>query len=498
MSDAEMTHTRFRQRLPLGWRMSYGWLKRHLTRDRLWHDPVFNQWHQWLRQTENWSLPALQSYQLRRLKALLHTAYTRTPFYRQLYDSHGVTPDDIQSLDDLSRLPIITKSMIRENIDAMLPDGTNRENLVFLTTSGSTGQPVGVFQDAGTVDQVELAFIHRQWAWAGYRRGNAYATFRGQVIRLQGPDGHPTLWDYLTEDNRLMLLAQDTADSTMRETVRLLRRFRPRFIQTYPSTLELIVRYIQREGLDDIDVQAVFCESETLYPHQRRLFEQQFKAQVFGAYGHSERALDAVECEAHSGYHVNMEYGILELLDEHNRPITVPGRWGKVVGTGLDTFAMPLIRYETDDLAAYAAAPCPCGRAHTLIEDFHGRTPDYIVSHSGQVYPFGPIYASAGDEIPEIWHQIRELRFIQRQPGLLTIEMALVPGSDAECTKVGFLKGLYAWIKSSEFTASVDVVDAVQRNPRGKIRLLEQHLQISPGDLSENHPTATTLVRDTH
>lgn len=483
MSEPQPVKTRFRQHLPLVWRMGYGRVKRMIAPHPLWDDPVFQQWHTWLQQTERWSLDDLRAYQFQQLKALLDVAYHQTRFYRRLYDEYGVTSDDIRCLDDLHRLPVITKEQIRANLLDMIPQGTNPDNLTLLTTSGSTGQPLGIYHNPATVDQVEMAFILRQWGWAGYRRGDPYATFRGQIIRLETANGHTALWDYVTDDNRLVLLAQDTSESTLHETIRQLRRFRPRFIQTYPSTLEIVARYMQREHINDIRVNAVFCESETLYDHQRRLFETVFGAQVYGGYGHSERAVDAVECEQHRGYHISMEYGILELLDPDDEPITSPGITGRITGTGLDTFKMPLIRYVTDDLATYAAEPCPCGRAHTLLDEIHGRTPDFIISSTGQIYPFGPIYASAGDEVPEAWQQIRELRFIQPDRGVLLVEMALTPGSDQTAIPRTFLNGLYEWLKPGEFDVRVRLVDSVQRNARGKIRLLEQQLAIDLHDL---------------
>lgn len=483
MTDSDVTSARLSQRLPLGLRTRLAWLKRRVASHPLLDDPVFIQWSDWLAETEQWSLPALKQYQFERLQALLRVAYTQTFFYRRLYEAHKVKPDDIRSLDDMYKLPIITKEDIRANLEDMIPRRLNRKDLRFLTTSGSTGEPLGLYHDATTIEQVEMAFIMRQWRWAGYRRGDPYASFRGHILRLEKHKGRRELWDYVTDDNRLALLAHDTAEATLQAAVQKLRAFKPRFIQTYPSTLEIVARYMQRNNIDDIHVDAVFCESETLYPHQRALIEDAFHTHVFAGYGHSERAVDAVECEAHMGYHVSMEYGILELLDDDNQPITTPGQPGHVVGTGLDTFSMPIIRYMTDDVASYAAGPCPCGRAHPLIKDIAGRNADFIVSQTGQLYPFGPIYASVGDEAPEVWQQVREVRFIQSTPGHLTVEAALSPIGDQQALQQHLLSSLYDWINPDEFTIAFDMVDAVARNPRGKIKLLEQRVPIDLHDL---------------
>ena len=186
----------------------------------------------------------------------------------------------------------------------------------------------------------------------------------------------------------------------------------------------MMARFLSRHGVTDVRTLAAFCESETLYPQQRTLIESQFGCPLFSAYGMTERVADAVECERHQGYHVSMEYGILELVDAQGEPITRPGVIGRVVGTGFDNDCMPLIRYATDDLAMLADGECGCGRKHTLIADFKGRVREFIVLRSGQLMPLCVLFAGHGPE----WGKLRELRFVQERPGELTVQVAPAPG----------------------------------------------------------------------
>lgn len=483
MSDSPMHVTRFRQRLPLRPRLWYGTLTRRLRLHPVWDHPAFIALYEELLKSQWWSLGDLQAMQLEKLKALVKHAYEQTPFYRQLYDAQGITPDTIQSLADVQKLPIITRQDVREHREDMVTRDCDRHLLAPVTTSGSTGEPLGIYHDREMSELSESAYILRQWGWAGYRFGDRYASLRGQIIRLVDRNGKIRMWDYNTLNNQLVLLAQDTSLDTLTRAAQLLQVFKPRFLYTYPSTLEILARYLQAQAIDNIRVEATFAESETLYPHQRTLIEAQFGGKVFGGYGHSERTVDAVECDHHTGYHVCMEYGLLELTDDAGEVITEPGQLGRVVGTGFDTHHMPMIRYETDDLALYAMQPCGCGRALTLIEDFKGRIPEYLVTKAGQIVPFSPVYASLGDEMPEIWAQIREARFVQPSVGHLIAEIAVAPEADSAAVCRQFQRGLNDWVSSEHFDIAVQLVDEVPRNSRGKIKYLEQQLPISLRDV---------------
>jgi phenylacetate-CoA ligase len=190
----------------------------------------------------------------------------------------------------------------------------------------------------------------------------------------------------------------------------------------------------------------------------------------------TEKAIDAVECEQHQGYHVSMEYGALELLDRYDEPIKEPGIPGRVVATGFDTICMPLIRYVTDDIAEYAPSTCSCERQSTLVQDFKGRLRELVFSKGGHiVVPLAPVYASIHGPIVA---KIRELKFIQEREGELVVQIAKAPTfSEAEVAKE-FLDELYDRLDEKEFSIRIIFVDCVSRTGRGKLGLLDQRLPI--------------------
>ncbi len=213
------------------------------------------------------------------------------------------------------------------------------------------------------------------------------------------------------------------------------------------------------------------------------MIEAQYNTRVFDAYGHTERVVDAVECERHQGYHVSMEYGILELLGADGAPVRDAEMTGKVVGTGFGTLGMPLIRYVTDDLAAWASDDCGCSRQLTHIRGFQGRLREFLVANNGLLVPFGPFYSTVTYEAEE-WGQIRELKFIQKKEGELILEvvpLSLLSQSELEQR---LLDSIYEWLDARAFDVKINMVDHVSRTKRGKLPLLDQGLNIDLVDLA--------------
>jgi phenylacetate-CoA ligase len=247
---------------------------------------------------------------------------------------------------------------------------------------------------------------------------------------------------------------------------------------------------MRRQGITDLRPVAIFCESETLSPRTRAVIEAEWSCKVFAAYGMAERVVDAVECERHKGYHINMEYGILELVDKHGVPITIPGVVGRVVGTGLDTYHMPLIRYLTSDLASYAPLQCDCGRKTPLVQDFLGRTQELTVSKTGRLMP---MYAMATGRL--CWEKISEISFLQERPGELVARVVRVPTFPEDEIARELTAALYAAVGSAEFDVQVVFVHRVPRTQAGKISLIEQRLQLDFDAVTFDPRLGSPMVR---
>jgi phenylacetate-CoA ligase len=455
-------------------RRAYGWAKRQMVAHPIWDNQEYKHYFQFLRESQWWSLNQLEAYQLEQLQSLVRHAYDHVPYYRRVFDEHGMKPGDIVSLEDRYKIPFLTREDVRVHREELVATNIPREKLNYWTTGGTEGTPIGVFHNGETCDLYESAFRKRQWAWAGYRFRDPIARIRRNPITRTNRGGQPVLWDYITDENALIFSAGDLDEHNMHIIVDRLRRFQPRFINSCPSALEILARFLNRHGNGHIRPKAIFAMSETLYPWQREIIETEFGCPVFAEYGLSELAADATECEQHQGYHVSMEYCLLELVDENLQPVTQPGITGRVVGTGFHTASMPMIRYLTNDLAVYADKPCTCGRHLTLIKEFQGRRRELLVSKQGKQVPLQVIFSGH----TPIWGKIRELNFLQEQKGVLVARVVEAPECSQREVSHELLSELRKTLHDSEFDIHIAFVERVPRTVSGKLRYLEQRLNI--------------------
>jgi phenylacetate-CoA ligase len=489
VSERASRLARWRKSLPLPLRQGYGWLRRRLLPDPVLDSREYLGLCEWLTETQWWSRAELEAYQIDELGRFLSHAYEQTPYYRCLFDRHGVKPSDIQTLEHMVRIPFTTKADVREHRESMVARNFDVSQLDKVGTGGSTGQPLWVYHDGLAHVRREEAFTRRQWEWMGYRAGARVLSVRGNVRSAISRGPGKGTWDYGTDDNSLFLSSLDMGEQSMDHYIRLIRSFEPEFIDGFPTAIELLLRYAESRNVTIPKPRAVFCQSEKLYPSQRELIARHLGCQVLAAYGMTEAVSDAVECPAQSGYHVNMEYGILEIVDDEGRIITEPHKVGHVVGTGFGNHGMPLIRYMTDDLAMWAEGDCSCGRHSRRVQEFQGREREYVVDAQGQLLPFSSLFGTLFVANREIWARVREIRFMQQVPGQVVAEVVLISGTDGNQTRRQLEHILDTHVTNHEIAFDVGIVEVIPPTTSGKRRLLDQRIPLSlaaPGTVRES------------
>lgn len=466
---------KFRRKMPLRVQKGFRRIKFAFSKHSLWDHPEFVRYLQWLEQTQWWTKQQFEDYQTRQLVALIQHAYDNVPYYKRVFDQSRLKPGDIKSLPDLQKLPILTKDDVRKNLEDLVARNVDRSTLVYRTTSGSTGVPLGIYQDKETSYLRELAYVYRQRRWAGWKLGDPYLVLRGNAPPEEGSEGKPCLHSYNLQNNALFLSSYEMTEDNMFTYWKLIEEFKPKFVHGDSSSMEIFSRFLKRNAIKNGTIRAIFLGSQTILPYQRKFIGEAFECPVYSRYGMTEKTTDAVDCEKHRGYHVGMEYGVFELLDQENNPITRTGTPGRVAGTGFDTFCMPLIRYATEDIAEFSPETCDCGRQSTLVTDFKGRLGELIFSKSGYIVPLSPVYASIHGGVMT---RLREIKFIQEEPGKLMIRMILAPGSSQREVQEELLSDIYSKLDAREFNVTTDFVDEIPRGGRGKLGLLDQRLPV--------------------
>lgn len=328
----------------------------------------------WLEKTQWWKPEELEELQNKRLRALIKHAYENVPYYHDLFKRLNLKPDDIKTKEDLQKLPFLTKDTIRRNLPYLLARNIPKSELMVRYSSGSTGEPLKYYMDKESYSH-GWAQTFRCWGWAGYRIGDPY-------IKITHPRNTylKKMQDILM--NCTLIPAFDINDRTIGTIVEKIVRVRPKLIRGFASSVYILAKLIEKEGLN-VHVDAVMTTGDTLLPNYRRLIESQFNSEVFDAYG-GEGTPVAYECEQHDGYHIASEGVIVEIIKDYE-VVHSDKEIGEVVLTNLTNYAMPLIRYRIKDLASISEDYCPCGRGLPMIKSIEGRSTDIIVTPDGRL-----------------------------------------------------------------------------------------------------------------
>lgn len=313
-------------------------------------------------QRNQWRSPGeIRRIQCEKLRRLAAHAYRTVPFYRDRFDAAGITPDDLRTPEDLARLPVTTKAELQAaGPDAITslayPRGTLKEE----HTSGSTGRPFTVRFDPRFV-RVKNGMFLRALGAAGYRPGRKLMLVTADPPRPSRP---LLRWRYAS--------IQDPPER-MHE---ILNEFRPQVLYGCMTALRQLATYIDATGAACHRPGVVVSTAETLDERTRHLLAETFGAEVFDIYGLTEIGFVAWECGRHDGYHLAEDTAIVECADGTDA--------SPLVVTNLELWGMPLIRFQTGDLAQpKAAGPCACGRGLRRLEGLAGRVVDAVRRRDG-------------------------------------------------------------------------------------------------------------------
>ncbi len=329
-----------------------------------------------------WSDEEMSQYRLNKLHDLIDHAFRYVPYYRDLFTKIGLKPSDIKTLDDLCKIPVLTKETARKNQSALISEAFAGEKIKRGRTGGTTGVPLTVMKD--TEDRsFAWASYYRWYNWIGIRKNERVLTFWGM-----GPVLRPSLKYLITENvtnliqNNRTLNSFNMSEKSMDSFYRQMMKYDPVLIKGYVSALIGMATYMKKNNLPaNKSLRALSGTSETLLPIYRQLLESVFGVEVYDQYGCGEVSAISYECTAHKGLHINEEHVIVETLNDLDEPVT--GCEGRVVVTSLDNKIMPFIRYDNGDIATLLPGKCSCGITSHLMSHVEGRTTDLITLIDG-------------------------------------------------------------------------------------------------------------------
>lgn len=333
-----------------------------------------------LEESQWWSPDRLAALQLDRLRQLLTQAQNHVPYYRELFAKLNFDIRTIASLDDLQRLPFLTKAIIRQNQEQLKAD--NAEHLARFNTGGSSGEPLIFFIGNERISH-DVAAKWRATRWWDVDIGDPEIVVWGSPIELTSQDRVRQIRDRLLRTR--LLPAFEMNEANLDGFVDTIRATRPVMLFGYPSSLSLIARHAEKRGktMNKLGIKVAFVTSERLYDHQRDDIARVFGCPVANGYGGRDAGFIAHQCPQ-GGMHLTAEDIIVEIVDKDGKSVP-KGEAGEVVVTHLATGEFPFIRYRTGDVAVLSAKSCACGRGLQMLDEIQGRTTDFVVAADGTI-----------------------------------------------------------------------------------------------------------------
>lgn len=345
---------------------------------------------------ETMSRSQIEALQLERLQTTVKHCMN-AEFYRKRFEEAGLKPEDIKSLDDLSKIPFTTKQDLRDNY----PFGLSCVPLEACTrlhsSSGTTGNPTVILHTDKDIDEWANQVARNLWMVGlrptdVFQNSSGYGMFTGGLGFQNGAE-------------KLGMLTVPAAAGNSLRQIKFIRDFGTTALHAIPSYLTRLKEVMDKEGIDprkDTKLKVFAIGAEPHSEEQRKRIEDMFGVKAYNSFGMSEMCGPGVgfECKEQNGLHFWEDYYIVEIIDPDTLQPVADGEIGELVLTSICREAMPLLRYRTRDLTRVLGRECPCGRNHVRIDRMKGRSDDMIVLKGVNIFPI---------QIEKILMQFKEL-----------------------------------------------------------------------------------------
>ncbi|MBN2599909.1 MAG: phenylacetate--CoA ligase family protein [Candidatus Thermoplasmatota archaeon] len=341
------------------------------------------------RRLQSYDKEKMQTYRDKAFRTVVRYAYT-VPLYKKKYKAAGITPDDIQGIKDITKLPFITKKDIVENYpEGVVPVGYDTRKASVAYTSGSTGKPVSVFIDFSTLSQGLLLSV-RQGITYGYNPRTAkiasVGTFnQGRIDRVYDDAILAHTKMFRKSNNYLSMNAFDP----IKEIITKLNEFQPDIIYTYPVILQHLAYFKKKGHCEHINPKILQVGGYSMDEYTREYIRNVFRCPTVNLY-QSVEACGTITYECLQGtWHINHDFYEVEAIDE-NMQIVLPGERGHIVITRLFGQGTPIIRYTGMDdwVTLLPECKCPCGVQTPIFKNgVEGRISARVILPDGRVYP---------------------------------------------------------------------------------------------------------------
>lgn len=325
----------------------------------------------------------LRRLQEERLREVVSRVYYEVPFYRRALQERGLGPNDVQTLEDLTRLPFTTKSDLRDNYPYGLFAVPMSEVVRLHASSGTTGKPTVVGYTRHDLE-VWAEVMARALTSCGANKHSMIHNAYGYGLFTGGLGVH-----YGAE--RIGASVIPVSGGHTKRQIMIMKDFGSTILTCTPSYALYLAEVMEDMGIskEDLKLQGGLFGAEPFSDKMQQQIERRLGLTALNIYGLSEIIGPgvAVECQAKNGLHIWEDHFLVEIVDPETGEQLPPGTPGELVITTLTKQALPMIRYRTRDITMLLEGECPCGRTHMRIARFLGRTDDMVVVRGVNVFP---------------------------------------------------------------------------------------------------------------
>ena len=408
------------------------------------------------KKTQYYNRKRIRAFQFQAFKSILSFSYNNIPFYRNKYKKAAIHPEDIKKLDDIKRIPILTKQELIENKGSIYNPYYSGKKFR-RSTSGSTGIPFVFYKDPKSMEIMD-AIQYRNYAWINIDIGYRQARFWGHPLNKIS-NTKIKIIDWLINRRRLSPFHLD--EKTFQLNIKKIENFKAQYLYGYAQSIFQFSQYYYNKKIDlsYLGLKGIILTGEMIFPNQIKMVKSVFGCEVVEEYGCTEIGIIGFKC-GFGNMHL-ME----NLLVESIREKTDIGA-GNVVVSELYGELFPFIRYQIGDRGNVSTKECECGRELPILENLSGRKDDFIRCPNGKLTdPYVLEYII--DNMPKKYGAILQFRIIQKKIDLLEV---IFVAENVSGNIKNYIIHEFKTHLSDDMNVNIDFIPEFGKDPSGKIR----------------------------
>ncbi len=344
----------------------------------------------WNEKIETMPAREIKNLQLHRLKEQVKHCYEDSSFYKKKFDSVSLKPSDINSLDDLQKIPFTVKSDLRDNYPFGMVAAKSEDIVEIHASSGTTGNPIIGAYTKSDMDMWQELMARSIYTTGGRRQDVIHIAY-GYGLFTGGLGFH-----YGAQKVGAKIVPA-SGGMTQRQ-IKLMKDLDVTILACTPSFAVYLAETMAQEGVDprrDLKLRLGMFGAEPWSDKIRERIEKEMGIQAFDVYGLTELCGPGVsiECPEHNGLHIWEDNFIVETINPDTGEVLLQGEEGELVFTTLTKSGLPMLRYRTRDISKVDTAKCACGRTHARMLRVHGRSDDMLIIRGVNVFPSQIEYA---------------------------------------------------------------------------------------------------------